>query len=168
MAADVQNPATRHITLDALRGFAVMGILAMNIVAFAMPEMAYISPAAIGEPSQADIFSWLFSLIVVDGKMRGLFSLLFGASMMLIVDRAEAKGENPDSVHFRRMGWLALFGLAHFFFIWWGDILFLYAAVGCVAYLFKDMEARPLIKISLIVYAVGFLLMSLMMGSMPL
>ena len=166
MAADAQNPGARHITLDALRGFAVMGILAMNIVAFAMPEMAYISPTAFGEPSQADIGSWLVSFIMFDGKMRGLFSLLFGASMMLIVDRAEAKGENPASVHFRRMGWLALFGLAHFFFIWWGDILFLYAAVGCVAYLFKDMEARKLIKTALIIYAIGFLLMALMMGGM--
>ena len=166
MAADAQNPGARHITLDALRGFAVMGILAMNIVGFAMPEMAYISPAAFGDPSQADSVSWLVSFILVDGKMRGLFSLLFGASMMLIVDRAEAKGENPASVHFRRMGWLALFGLAHFFLIWWGDILFLYAAVGCVAYLLKDMEARALIRTALIIYAIGFLLMSLGMGSM--
>jgi uncharacterized protein len=158
--------ATRHITLDALRGFAVMGILAMNVVAFAMPEMAYLIPSLGGAPSSADIISWTFSFIFVDGKMRGLFSLLFGASMLLIVERAQAKGESPASVHFRRMGWLALIGLAHFLFIWWGDILFLYAAVGCVAYLFRDMEARGLIKMALIIYAIGFLLMSAFMGMM--
>jgi uncharacterized protein len=60
--------------------------------------------------------------------MRGLFSLLFGASMALIIERAEAKGENPAKVHYSRMIWLLLFGLAHYLFIWWGDILFLYAA----------------------------------------
>jgi uncharacterized protein len=158
--------ATRHITLDALRGFAVMGILAMNIIAFAMPEMAYLTPALNGAPSQSDIISWTFSFIFVDGKMRGLFSLLFGASMLLIVERAQAKGESPASVHFRRMGWLALIGLAHFLFIWWGDILFLYAAVGCVAYLFRDVEVRGLIKMALVIYAIGFLLMSGFMGMM--
>ena len=168
MNAAALDTNIRHITLDALRGFAVMGILAMNIVAFSMPEMAYINPAVMGDPSQADITSWIVSFILVDGKTRGLFSLLFGASLMLIVERAEAKGESPQKVHFTRMGWLALFGLAHFFFIWWGDILFLYAAIGCVAYLFKDMDARPLIKMALIIYAIGFLLMSLWTGSIYL
>ncbi len=155
---------TRHITLDALRGFAVMGILAMNIIVFALPEMAYISPAFDGPPATADIVSWLLSFIIFDGKMRGLFSLLFGASMLLIIERARAKGESPKTVHFRRMGWLALFGLAHFLFIWWGDILFLYATVGCVAYLFRDVEARGLIKMALVIYTIGFLLMSAFTG----
>ncbi len=151
---------TRHISLDALRGFAVMGILAMNIIAFAMPEMAVLTPALDRTPSHADIISWALSFILVDGKMRGLFSLLFGASMLLIVERAAAKGERPASVHFRRMGWLALIGLAHFFFIWWGDILFHYAVVGCVAYLFREVDARGLIRMALVIYGIGFLLMS--------
>jgi uncharacterized protein len=164
--ANDANLATRHITLDALRGFAVMGILAMNIIAFAMPEMAYLTPALDGPASLGDIVSWAFSFIAADGKMRGLFSLLFGASMLLIVERAQAKGESPASVHFRRMGWLALIGLAHFLLIWWGDILFLYAVVGCVAYLFRDVEARGLIKMALVIYLIGFLLMSGFMGMM--
>jgi uncharacterized protein len=150
----------RHLTLDAIRGFAVMGILAMNIIAFSMPEMAYILPALNGQPTDYEVASWIVSFILVDGKMRGLFSLLFGASMLLVVERAEAKGENPVTVHYRRMGWLALIGLAHFFFIWWGDILFLYAVIGCVAYLFKDVEARGLIKMALVIYTIGFFLMS--------
>jgi uncharacterized protein len=157
---------TRHVTLDALRGFAVMGILAMNIVAFAMPEMAYLTPALNGQPSGPDLVSWALSFVLVDGKMRGLFSLLFGASMLLIIERAEAKGESPSSVHFRRMGWLALIGLAHFLFIWWGDILFLYAVVGCVAFLFRSVDVSGLIKMALVVYTIGFLLMSGFTGSM--
>jgi uncharacterized protein len=160
------NALTRYITLDALRGFAVMGILAMNIIAFAMPELAYITPALYGEPNGGEAASWMLSFILVDGKMRGLFSLLFGASMLLVIERAMAKGERPANVHLRRMGWLALIGLAHFLFIWWGDILFLYAVVGCVAYLFCKVEARGLITMALVIYMIGFLLMAGFTGSM--
>jgi uncharacterized protein len=164
--ASKEDVTTRHVTLDALRGFAVMGILAMNIIAFAMPDMAYITPALDGPPDKGEIASWAISFILVDGKMRGLFSLLFGASMLLIVERAEAKGEIPASIHFRRMGWLSLIGLAHFLFIWWGDILFLYAVIGSVAYLFRGLSARSLMKIALIIYTLGFLLLTGAMGFM--
>lgn len=155
----------RLIALDALRGFAVMGILAMNIVAFAMPELAYISPRAYGGDSAADMTAWTLSFLFIDGKMRGLFSILFGASMLLVIDRAAASGQNPASVHYRRMAWLAVFGLCHFFFIWWGDILFLYATVGCIAFQFREWEARRLIKWAIGLFALGVLLMTLQFGS---
>jgi uncharacterized protein len=161
-----QALATRHITLDALRGFAVMGILAMNIVAFALPEWAYVAPGTYGGYSAADKASWLFSFIFIDGKMRGLFSLLFGASMALIIERAEAKSENPAKVHYSRMIWLLLFGLAHYLFIWWGDILFLYAVIGCIVYLFRNWEVKRLIKWALIIYGLGFLLYALQFGGL--
>jgi uncharacterized protein len=158
--------SVRYVSLDALRGFAVMGILAMNIAAFAMPFMAYLSPAIYGGDSGADLASWFASYILFDGKMRGLFSLLFGASMLLIADRAEAKGESATKVHYTRMFWLALFGLAHFFFIWFGDILFLYAIVGCIAFLFRKWQPRRLIKWALGFYVAGFLMFSAATGSM--
>ena len=160
------GPNTRHITLDALRGFAVMGILAMNIAAFDMPFMAYLSPAIYGGDTGVDLVSWFVSNIFFDGKMRGLFSLLFGASMMLIAQRAKAKGESAAKVHYARMFWLALFGLAHFFFIWFGDILFLYASVGCIAFLFHKWQPRRLIKWALILYTLGFLLFTAGAGGM--
>ena len=144
----------RVISLDALRGFAVMGILAMNIVAFAMPFWAYITPLAYGGETQIERGAWLVSYVLFDGKMRGFFSLLFGASMMLIIDGANAKGENAAKVHYARMLCLAFFGLAHFYFIWFGDILFLYAAVGCLAFLFRNWESRRLIKWALIIFAI--------------
>lgn len=151
----------RLITLDALRGFAVMGILAMNIVAFAMPFWAYITPLAYGGETAAERSAWVFSYVLLDGKMRGFFSLLFGASMMLIVDSAEAKGESAARVHYSRMFWLALFGLTHFYFIWFGDILFLYAAAGCLAFLFRKWESPRLIKWALIIFSVHLLLFGL-------
>ncbi|HEY0112745.1 MAG TPA: DUF418 domain-containing protein [Allosphingosinicella sp.] len=138
-------PPPRIQTLDIVRGFAVMGILAMNIVAFAMPFNAYLNPASFGSEGAADYASWVFSFILIDGKMRGLFSFLFGASMLLVIERAEAKGERAGSVHYRRMGWLLVFGLAHYWFIWFGDILAGYAMIGMIAWFFRRLSPRKLI-----------------------
>ena len=164
----MQNSEQRHISLDAMRGFAVMGILAMNIIGFAMPEWAYISPAAYGTDTLADKIAWAFSFVLIDGKMRGLFSLLFGASMMLIIDRAVAKGESATQIHYRRMAWLALFGLAHYFFIWFGDILFLYAIIGMIAFRFRNWPPAKLIKVALIIFVLGLALWGLQFGGLQL
>ena len=164
----MQPTTVRFITLDAMRGFAVMGILAMNIIGFAMPEWAYITPAAFGGDSVADRVIWLFSFIFIDGKMRGLFSLLFGASMMLVIDRAIAKGESAAHVHYRRMVWLALFGLAHYFLIWFGDILFLYAMVGMIAFVFRDWSVDRLVRAALIIFGLGLVIWGLQFGGLQL
>lgn len=162
----MQFSEPRHVSLDAMRGFAVLGILAMNIIGFSMPEWAYVTPKAYSGETVTDQIAWFFSFVFIDGKMRGLFSLLFGASMMLIIERAEAKGESAARVHYARMFWLALFGLAHYFFIWFGDILFLYASVGCIAFLFRNWEPRRLIKWALIIFALGFVLWGLQFGGL--
>ena len=159
-------PNTRYLELDALRGFAVMGILLMNIVGFSMPEMAYVSPAVYGGTDPPDIIVWALSYIFVDGKMRGLFTIMFGASLMLIIERAQGNHENPARVHFSRMAWLAIFGLAHFFFLWFGDILFLYAAVGCIAYFLSGLTAEDLFRRALLIFAIGFVGYSVMFGSL--
>jgi len=156
----------RYLEMDALRGFAVMGILAINIAAFAQPEMAFVNPLVSSHSSGADLASWAANFILFDGKMRGLFSLLFGASTALVIERAIASGQSAAKVHFSRMFWLGLFGLAHFFFIWIGDILFLYAACGCVLFLFRDWSAERLFKWGIIAYAIGAILLITGLGPM--
>jgi uncharacterized protein len=136
----------RILTLDIVRGVAVMGILAMNIVDFAMPGEAYVNPRAYGWESGADFASWVFSFILIDGKMRGLFSFLFGASTLLVIEGARRKGESAASVHYRRMLWLLVFGLLHFYLVWHGDILFGYALAGLLLYFFRDREPKTLIR----------------------
>ena len=136
---------TRILTLDIVRGVAVMGILAMNIVGFAMPTQAYINPLAYGADSAADLASWAFSFVFIDGKMRGLFSFLFGASMLLVIQLAEESGDSPGAVTFARQLWLLMFGMIHYYFIWYGDILMGYALIGMAAWLFRDKEPRELI-----------------------
>ncbi|TCP98801.1 uncharacterized protein C8J46_104350 [Sphingomonas sp. PP-F2F-A104-K0414] len=126
-----------------------MGILASNIAAFGFPEFAYMTPASMGAPSTPDLIAWTTTFIVIDGKMRGLFSFLFGASMLLVIDRAEANGEDPATVHLRRMAWLFVFGIAHLYLLWWGDILAHYALVGAIAYMFARLPVRWLIGVGL-------------------
>lgn len=149
----------RYLEMDALRGFAVMGILAINIAAFAQPEMAFVNPIVSSHASGLDLGSWAANFILFDGKMRGLFSLLFGASTALVIERASASGQSAAKVHFSRMFWLAIFGLFHFFFLWIGDILFLYAGSGCVLFLFRDWSAERLIKWGVIAYVIGAIML---------
>jgi uncharacterized protein len=155
------GPGERIATLDIVRGVAVMGILAMNIVGFAMPDAAYLNPMAYGTRGPADLASWAFSFVLIDGKMRGLFSFLFGASLLLVVQRAEAGGQNPAIVHYSRMFWLLVFGLLHFYLIWWGDILSLYAPIGMIAYLFRHFTRRQWLHIGAFLILIQFALFAL-------
>jgi|SRR5690242_8342089 len=146
----------RILTLDFIRGVAVMGILLMNIVAFAMPEAAYSNPLAYGGHAGADFVAWLANFVLIDGKMRGLFSFLFGASTLLVIDRAEAKGENPFMVHYARMTWLFVFGMAHLVLLWWGDILNHYALIGGIAFFFRRLPPYKLVIMALVLLGAEF------------
>ncbi|QGN54521.1 DUF418 domain-containing protein [Novosphingobium sp. Gsoil 351] len=155
MQSAEQSPS-RLIALDFVRGVAILGILLLNIVGFAWPEIVYVSPRAPTAPvSIADDWTWLAVFVLADGKFRGLFSLLFGASMLLFVERAEASGRDGAALQQRRLGWLALFGLAHFFLLWWGDILFLYAVCGFFALALRHLTPQRLAIAALTIYAIG-------------
>lgn len=152
---------TRYESLDAIRGVAVMGILAMNIVAFALPMSAYFNPAAGGPPSTSDLATWAFNFVFVDSKMRGLFSVLFGASTLLVIESAAASGGSAAKIHYARMVWLGLFGLAHYYLFWFGDILSLYAVCGLLLFLFRNRSVR-----ALLIWAAAFLFVGLaLLGS---
>jgi uncharacterized protein len=153
--------APRIATLDILRGVAVLGILAMNIVDFALPAQGYANPTALAPASAADFAAWAASFILVDGKMRGLFSLLFGASMLLVIERADARDEASAAIHFRRMLWLGIIGLAHYVLIWRGDILFEYAVAGAAAWFFHQLEVPRLVRFGLLFLLVYFGLQAL-------
>ena len=127
----------RYITLDVIRGFAVMGILVMNIVAMGMPGYAYIDPSYYGGATGADLTAWSIAYAFADGKMRMLFTMLFGASLAITTDRAE----HPARTHYARMVTLLGFGMIHAWLIWYGDILVEYALVGMV--LFWARRAPP-------------------------
>ena len=163
----------RLLILDVLRGFAVMGIVVMNIVVFAMPEDIYfapaafesvVSPAVLGVSSSANQWSWFWSFVLFDGKMRGLFSVLYGASLVLISERATAKGESAAKIFYYRSVWLGVLGLVHYFLFWVGDILFAYAVIGCLAFGFRGWEPQRLIRWALIFYGIGFVIWGFLFG----
>jgi uncharacterized protein len=154
--AEANNQVDRLIALDFVRGVAILGILLLNIVGFAWPEIVYVSPRApTGPVSPADDWTYLAVLVFADGKFRGLFSLLFGASMLLFVERADAKGVDGASLQRRRLAWLGLFGLLHYFLIWWGDILFLYAVCGFIVLALRHWTPRQMAVRALAIYAAG-------------
>ncbi len=120
----------RFLSLDLIRGIAVLGILVMNIATFAHINAFYMNPFAAGDTSSANTTTWLVTHFFADQKFYTLFSILFGAGIMLMAQRASNKGVSPTPIHMKRMGWLLLFGLIHGFFIWYGDILATYALMG--------------------------------------
>lgn len=132
-------------TIDAVRGFAVLGILLMNIVGQGLPSYAYVSPAYWGGESGMNLTAWLLAYLFVDGKMRALFTLLYGASLMLIADAAEGRTPGPAATHYRRTAWLFVFGMLHAWVIWYGDILVTYALAGALAFLVRGWTPRRLI-----------------------
>ena len=150
---------TRIGSLDVLRGFALLGILVMNIQLFSMPSAAYTNPTAWGDLEGVNLVVWMLGQAFANMKFVTLFSMLFGAGVCLFADRLEARGRRPAAVHYRRMGWLLVFGLTHAYLLWPGDILVLYAFCGCLVFLFRRKSARTLIASGLAIFAVGSLLM---------
>lgn len=148
----------RHLTLDTVRGVAVLGILLLNIIAFSMPAPAYFNPAAYGGSEGIDLAAWFGNFVLFDGKMRGLFSFLFGASTLLVIERATAKGESAAKVHYARMIWLLVFGLIHLWAIWWGDILNHYALIGMIAFFFRNARVKTLLIVGCILLVIQFII----------
>lgn len=162
LSAPVQGE--RIGTLDFIRGIAVIGIVFANAAAFGQPFSAGFYPGAFLVPhSSLDDWGWLVQLVLIDGKMRGLFTVLFGAGLVLFMERAWTRGAGLG-LQLRRLFWLLCFGIAHFVLLWRGDILMSYAVAGAVALLFVRWQGRQLITLGLVAYAMGALLMTLAYG----
>jgi len=157
----------RIVSLDVLRGFAVLGILVMNIQMFSMPDAAYFNPYAYGNLQGLDYWVWLLSHILVDTKFMSIFSMLFGAGLVLMAERMEASGRRPGPVHYRRMVILILVGLAHAWLLWTGDILFSYAMCGLLVYLFRRKGPKTLIALGIVSVGVASALAMLTQISLP-
>ena len=146
---------TRIDSIDVLRGFALLGILVMNVQSFAMPQAAYFNPTAYGDLEGANLYVWLAGRMLADQKFMTIFSMLFGAGIVLMAGRAEARGGTAGRVHYRRMGWLLVIGLLHAHLLWYGDILFIYAVCGMVLYPLRRLSPGQLIALGTTLLAVG-------------
>ncbi|MEO0698922.1 MAG: DUF418 domain-containing protein, partial [Pseudomonadota bacterium] len=156
--------ANRIASLDFIRGLAVMGILGANIVAFGQPMMAYFSPSLfLVDPGDPGGWQWITQFIVIDGKMRGLFTILFGAGMYLFMERAWGRGSSRWLQAWRLLVLLG-FGLIHFYLIWFGDIRAGYALIGFLALGFLRFEAGTQVRLGLFGYVLGSILLAAMLS----
>ncbi len=146
LAAPVSQ-SERIIILDSLRGFAILGILLMNIPAFAMPNSGY-DPSILNEYGTINFKVWQFVEWFPAGTQRALFSMLFGAGIILFVNWKEKRegGLLPADYFFRRQLWLMVFSLFDvFILLWWGDILLDYACLGMMMFAFRNLSPKRLL-----------------------
>jgi len=131
--------------LDVLRGVALLGILLTNIQHFAMLAGTVRNPTLMGDFTGLNFGVYFLTYTLILQKFMPLFSMLFGAGILLAADRREAAGLSVGSFHYRRMGILLLISLVHAYLIWYGDILFSYAVCGSIVFLFRERSPRFLI-----------------------
>nr|WP_298897807.1 DUF418 domain-containing protein [uncultured Altererythrobacter sp.] len=140
--------ASRIVTLDFVRGVALFGILLMNITGFGLPH-AYSNPVNAGGAEGANLLSWIIIQVGFEGTQRGLFSMLFGAGVILFTTRLEAKGRSDVAdIYMRRNLWLTGFGLINgYLLLWSGDILFYYGLIALLVFPFRRMMPKWLLLI---------------------
>lgn len=162
--AEIAAPAgerERIVAIDVLRGFAVLGILLMNVQSFSMISAAYMNPTANDKLAGGGYAVWAFTHLFTDLKFMAVFSLLFGAGIVLMTGRAEQRGARVAGLHYRRQFWLLVIGLAHAHLVWYGDILVPYALLGMLLFGFRKRTPRTLMMGAAVLLGMGFLSMLL-------
>ena len=138
----------RILSLDVVRGFALLGILLLNILGFGALFAMSINPT-LGFSLPSDIWVWGAVELTAEGAMRALFSMLFGAGILLFLGRGEGRGK----LHFKRTFWLLIFGLFNGYILMWpGDILSTYALAGFFLYFLRNMSAKGLTILSVVLF----------------
>lgn len=149
------SASERFNSIDTLRGIAVLGILVMNIYGFAMPMAAYSNPLAYGGTEWFNIGTWYFTHLFFDQKFMTIFSILFGAGLVMMSTRADARGVKYAGIWYRRNFWLLLIGALHGYLIWFGDILFSYALMGMLIFPLRKRKPRRLIIVACLMLPVA-------------
>jgi uncharacterized protein len=144
----------RLVSIDALRGVAVLGILMMNVQGFAMTPFAYDDPTMQMDLTGNNLTVWALAHTFFHLKFITIFSTLFGAGIMMMVGQSEDTGR-----HYPRMLWLLLIGAIHAYFLWWGDILVTYALLGMLAVKARRLGSIPLVVWGLVLILVSALVM---------
>jgi uncharacterized protein len=144
-------------SMDVLRGFALLGILLLNIQSFSMPSIAYVNPTAFGELQGLEYAVWWGCHVLGDQKFMSIFAMLFGAGIVLMTLGGESKTGRSAAIHYRRMLWLILLGLVHAYLLWYGDILFSYGICGLFLWPVRHWSAKILIPIGVFLIFVGAL-----------
>lgn len=147
----------RNVTLDFVRGVAILGILLLNISAFGLPKAAYLNPAWSGSASLSDAWTWALLDLLAQVKFLTLFALLFGAGLQLLLPRGKRWIQS-------RLTLLALLGFIHGLFFWDGDILLAYALVGLVSWRMvrEAHHVKSLFNTGVVLYLTGIAVLVLL------
>lgn len=148
---------SRINALDVIRGIALLGILLMNINGMGLP-FSYEDPSVLGHTEGLNYGVWYANEMFFEGTMRGLFTILFGAGVILLTTRLINKGAGISTadVYYRRIVWLLLFGLINsWVFLWDGDILYAYGLFGFFLFPFRNLRVRNLLVIAGILISLG-------------
>lgn len=138
----------RFVILDALRGFALLGICLANFPEFSLYTFQPAEVTAAMPSAAIDRVVRFIQYLFIDGKFYTIFSILFGIGFSIIIANAERKGANGFKIFYRRMSVLALIGFLHLMLLWSGDILLLYAIAGMLLPLFRRLSDRMLLAVS--------------------
>lgn len=138
-------PHERQPLIDALRGLALAGVLLANLGYLSLYDFTTDAARAGMASAPFDLIALKAMEWLVNSKAITVFSLLFGLGFAIQLERAQARGAGGLRHYLRRLGWLLAIGLAHSYFIWWGDILTIYAAVGLLLVLFRHAPDRLLL-----------------------
>ena len=144
MTAPAPPPVQRIPALDALRGVAVIGIVGMNVLAFALPSPAYYNPLNFGGVGAADYWVWLASFVFIEDKFRTLFAMLFGTGCLILLEKG---GARPWRAHYARMIVLFAIGIVHATLLASNDVLRSYALAGLALPLLAGLSARALLAV---------------------
>jgi uncharacterized membrane protein YeiB len=144
-------------SLDVLRGVAVLGILVMNVRDFGMPLRAFDNPAFPDGFTWANFVAWIATNLFFQDKMIAIFSMLFGAGILVFTERAEARGAPVAGLYYRRQLWLLLFGIIHTYGFWFGDVLTTYSVCAMVLFPLRRLSPRLLLAGGFLVFSVAIL-----------
>ena len=145
-------------SLDVIRGVSLLGILLMNIVMMGLPDEAYADPAVIGGATGWNLWAWCIASMGFEGAMRAIFSMLFGAGVLLFTGRDEEKagGISVADAWYRRTIWLFVFGMIHAYILLWpGDILYSYGLMGMFLFPFRKVAPGKLFAVGMALLLAG-------------
>jgi len=151
-------PYVRFIQIDVLRGFALLGIYWINVFVFGLPTLGYFFPPELNDESLVNSTISIISEVYIEGTMRGLFSILFGAGALIFLDEAKLASSGMDLVdrYYRRTMLLVLFGVIHAYLLLWPyDVLYAYGLFGLLLFPLRNLPVKVLLACALVLLAIG-------------
>ena len=155
------DPTERIVALDALRGFALLGILVINMWLFGLPTIASFNPTLHGDLSGVNYLAWAIGHVFFEQKFVTLFTFLFGAGMVMFLESKARKDQPGRKLHLSRTFWLLVIGLGHAYLLWFGDILVFYALCGFLVVWVWQWHPRRQFVLGTVMFSIPSVLLAL-------